>query len=149
MFWADLLANTLPEYESPVPTLVEAAGKLLVVLAVAIVALVLLKVWLGRGGGVPGFAMNKAVGGGGSGGSLKLIESMRLGPDQTIHLVEVAGRPMLLSATAGRVELLAEVEPVNTGDAEGDGAAVSRREFEEVLRGPATAGPPGRQQGDG
>ena len=145
MSWASL-ATTLPAYESPVPTLVEAAGKLLLVLAVAIVALVLLKVWLGRGGGVPGFAMAKAVGGG---GSLKLIESMRLGPDQTIHLVEVAGRPMLLSATAGRVELLAEVDPVKISDAEVDGAAVSRREFEEVLRGPATAGPPGRQQGDG
>ena len=145
MSWASL-ATTLPAYESPVPTLVEAAGKLLLVLAVAIVALVLLKVWLGRGGGVPGFAMTKAVGGG---GSLKLIESMRLGPDQTIHLVEVAGRPMLLSATAGRVELLAEVEPVKKADGDDDGAAVSRREFEEVLRGPATAGPPGRQQGDG
>jgi len=113
-------------------------GSLLVLVVLAGVAYVVIKKYL------PRLRLGSLVG---QGRSVRLVESISIGPRQHVHLLKVGGRSLLISATREDVRLLADVtEAIVEGEeqaapapAEGDGdtghakAAVKNTAFSAIL----------------
>ena len=80
-------------------------ASMLVILALGAVAIIFIKKVL------PRFGLSAPTGGGGPvrGGQMRIIETMRLGQQRSVHLVEVQGRRYLLGNTQNGITLLAEL----------------------------------------
>jgi len=116
-------------------------GSLLVLVVLAGVAYIVIKKYL------PKLRLGSLVG---QGRSVRLVESISIGPRQHVHLLKVGGRSLLISATREDVRLLADVTEAideseeqavaETTPAQGDGntdghakAAVKSTAFSAIL----------------
>ena len=83
-------------------------GSLLVLAVLAGIAYIVIKKYL------PKLRLGSLVG---QGRSVRLVESISIGPRQHVHLLKVGGRSLLISATREDVRLLADVtEAINEGE---------------------------------
>jgi flagellar biogenesis protein FliO len=115
----------LPKEETPLPqdvndkhttgALWQMFASMLVILALGGVAILIIKKVLPKLGPIAakGGVLSR-------GGHLRVIETVRLGPQRQVHLLEVDGRRYLVGHTATNITLLAEVPGDNaSGQKEG------------------------------
>ena len=73
-------------------------------------------------------------------GQLRVVETVGLGPNRSLHLVQVGGRLLLVGATAQEITALADLTGVDAvvgpyGEAEGEGNEGERERADAVVRG--------------